>query len=150
VEVSVAQALRNARRSCPIGAGFAGGGRGPRPCLARRRAIASGAVATAKPGATSPSPSADRANITLPRDLWHGVLFVTAGEIARETIRELGGETYEPHIYAQGLFERSWPELRAPLERFWLPYVRGEGSLENAAAALAGAYRGAADTKPKP
>ncbi len=74
--------------------------------------------------------------MTLPRDLWHAVLFLTAGHVARETIRELYGKTYEPYMYTQGLFERAWPELRQPLEKWWIPYLRGNGSLEDAADGL--------------
>lgn len=80
--------------------------------------------------------AAEAEGVELPRELWHAVLFFTAGAVTRDVVRELWGEPYEPYMYSQGLFERAWPEWRAPLEASWLPYVRGAISLESAAGSL--------------
>jgi hypothetical protein len=80
--------------------------------------------------------AAKAANVALPDDLWHAVLFYTTGEAARPVIDALhGGAGYRPMVY--DLFERgAWDEHRAALETEWLPYVQGRRSLRQAAAAL--------------
>lgn len=55
--------------------------------------------------------------------------------IAREVVREAlaaRGIAYVPYVYASGLFERGWPQLRAPLETHWRPYVDGQIALVEA------------------
>jgi len=83
--------------------------------------------------------AAEKQGVTLPRDLWHAVLFFTAGHAAEQTVREVWGEPYRQYIYTSGLFERAWPELREPLERVWEPYLEGKSSLEDAATKLVAA-----------
>ncbi|MCB9652549.1 MAG: hypothetical protein H6729_00260 [Deltaproteobacteria bacterium] len=82
------------------------------------------------------SRAAERRGVILPRDLWHVVLFVSAGEAARATIADLWNQPYEPYIDSQGLFARAWPELRTPVETWWLPYLHKEISLEEASDGL--------------
>lgn len=77
--------------------------------------------------------AAERRGVELHRDLWHAILFLTAGHVARVTVRELWNEEYEPYMYSQGVLDRAWPELRAPLENTWLPYLEGRTTLERAA-----------------
>ncbi|HUQ51129.1 MAG TPA: hypothetical protein VM692_02840, partial [Gammaproteobacteria bacterium] len=60
----------------------------------------------------------------LPRDFWHAMLFYTTGRAVQAQLAERGID-YQPYVYAQGLFERSWPWFREPLERWWQPYLGG-------------------------
>lgn len=83
--------------------------------------------------------AAQQQRVQLPRDLWHAVLFFTAGHAARATIREAWGEPYEPYMYTQGLFTRAWPRWRGPLEQWWKPYLDGLLTLDEASARLVAA-----------
>jgi hypothetical protein len=65
------------------------------------------------------------------RSLWHGVLFVTVGEVVRETLTRAGEGPYTP--VADAVFRGDWAVLRQPLVDHWLPFVRGEISREEAA-----------------
>jgi hypothetical protein len=80
--------------------------------------------------------AAEKQGVELPRDLWHAVLFFTAGEAAKKTVREVWQEPYRPYLYTSGLFERSWPTWREPLEQIWQPYLDGSSSLDDAAEKL--------------
>jgi hypothetical protein len=71
-------------------------------------------------------------------DLWHVVLFYIAGEITREELAKSGVE-YTPYLYSTGLFDRAWPQFRAPIERYVQAYVDGRATLEQMAANLAAA-----------
>ena len=78
----------------------------------------------------------------LPGDLWHVVLFYTTGEEVRRILDEGGGKPgYTPMLYV--IFDRSksWASYRKALERAWRPYVDGERTLAEAAAALIEALR---------
>ena len=79
--------------------------------------------------------AASAAGAHMPGDLWHVVLFYTTGEAVRAVKDAGGGAPYTPMLYE--IFERgSWAQYRKPLESAWLPYVKGERSLGDAAAAL--------------
>jgi hypothetical protein len=69
-------------------------------------------------------------------DLWHVVLFYTAGEVTRQQLAKDGVE-YKPYLYATGLFDRAWPRFRAPVEQHVQAYIDGKISLEQMAANLA-------------
>ena len=71
-----------------------------------------------------------------PRDLWHVVLFYIAGEVTRQQLAKSGVE-YRPYLYATGLFDRAWPVFREPIERHVRPFVDGQATLDQMAAALA-------------
>jgi hypothetical protein len=58
----------------------------------------------------------------LPPNFWHALLFYTTGGAVKARLAERGID-YEQYLYTQGLFERSWPGFRGPLERLWQPYV---------------------------
>jgi hypothetical protein len=64
-------------------------------------------------------------------DLWHAALFYLTGEVVRQAL-DARGIAYVPYVYANGLFERAWPKLRAPLELHWQPYVDGQVALDAA------------------
>ncbi|MEO8056299.1 MAG: hypothetical protein ABI768_14160 [Acidobacteriota bacterium] len=79
--------------------------------------------------------AATAAGFRLPGDLWHVVLFYTTGEVVRAVTDASGGSAYTPMLYE--IFDRgSWAEYKKPLESAWRPYVKGEKSLVEAAAAL--------------
>lgn len=69
------------------------------------------------------------------RDLWHAVLFYTAGEIVR---RQLDG--YTPYADEHGLYNRTWPDLPEILEMDWKPYLDGKIDLTTAVGRLVAAY----------
>ena len=72
------------------------------------------------------------------RDLWHVVLFWTAGELVREALaqRQIN---YDQYLYATGLFQRAWPQFQKPVETEWAPYVAGKISLDEAVKRLVAA-----------
>ena len=57
-------------------------------------------------------------------NFWHAMLFYTTGAAVTARLAERG-IAYEQYLYTEGLFERSWPAYREPLERLWQPYVDG-------------------------
>jgi hypothetical protein len=65
------------------------------------------------------------------RSLWHGLLFVTVGEVVREVLAAAGEGPYRP--FADDVFRGDWEVLGQPLHDHWLPFVRGETSREEAA-----------------
>lgn len=75
------------------------------------------------------------------RHLWHVALFYLTGEVMRQALAERG-IPYEPYLYKTGLFERAWPELRAPIETHWKPYVNGEAPRDVAIRNVVSALRG--------
>jgi hypothetical protein len=92
--------------------------------------IRHGAVSAALQQAAA---AADR---PLPRDLWHVVLFFTTGRVVQARLLESGVTGYGPYVYAQGLFDRVWPQFRVPLEQHWQPYLDGQIALPEAATRL--------------
>ena len=67
----------------------------------------------------------------VPEDYWHVILFYTTGGAVKARMAERG-VTYEPLLYSQKLFQRSWAPLREPLERVWQPYVDGRVAMDKA------------------
>lgn len=74
-----------------------------------------------------------------PRNLWHVVLFYTAGRVVQDLLEERGASGYEPYVYREGLFARAWPEYQEPLEHHWEAYLEGRIGMEEAARRLLGA-----------
>jgi hypothetical protein len=72
--------------------------------------------------------------------LWHVAPFYLTGEVTREALAARG-VSYQPFLYATGLFDRAWPQYRAAIEREWAPYVRGERPLDEAVKAVVAAIR---------
>ena len=68
--------------------------------------------------------------VALPRNLWHAILFATSSELTRRELAARGVTTFTPS--ADDLLTRVWPEHREPIERFWIPYLEGQGTLEEA------------------
>jgi len=61
------------------------------------------------------------------RDLWHALLFYTAGEL---TSRHLPG--YTPYAIANGLYDRAWPGALPVFNQDWKPYL--DGTIDRATA----------------
>lgn len=76
------------------------------------------------------SSAAKRRGFDGPRDLWHAILFATSSELTRSLLAERGVSAYVPS--SDDLFTRVWPKYREPIETYWLAYVRGRGTLEDA------------------
>ena len=74
-----------------------------------------------------------------PRDLWHAILFATSSELTRRALVGRGVEGYVP--MSNDLLTRAWPQYREPIETFWLSYVRGTGTLEDAIAQIVAAVK---------
>jgi hypothetical protein len=71
-------------------------------------------------------------NVLLPRrDLWHAVLFFTAGYYVQEL-----NAGYLPYADKNGLWARAWPMYRAPLVQDWQPHLEGKSTLQAAIARL--------------
>ncbi len=60
----------------------------------------------------------------------------TAGEVTRRELAK-DGVAYTPYLYAIGLFDRAWPQFRAPVERYVRSFVDGQIPLDRMAAELA-------------
>ena len=88
--------------------------------------------------------AAEAEGVELDRNLWHGVLFVTAGTVTAEVLEAAGEGAYVPFAFAHSVFE----PLLEPLRAHWLPVVRGEAPREEAARALVRAV--AAPATPRP
>lgn len=74
--------------------------------------------------------AAESAGISIPRDLWHVVLFFTTGQVVKESLAAAGNEDYHP--YVEDLWTGRWAPLREPVHRVWPAYLRGERSLSEA------------------
>lgn len=74
--------------------------------------------------------AASKRGIAPPRDLWHAVLFATTSELAKRALEKRGVDGYVP--FSNDLLTRAWPQYREPIEKHWIPYVSGTGTLEEA------------------
>ncbi|MBV9958643.1 MAG: hypothetical protein JO360_09485, partial [Acidobacteria bacterium] len=72
-------------------------------------------------------------NKPVPKDLWHAIIFYTAGEFTRKDLSEYRVTDYTPYAY-RGLWARAWPNLQKPLELYWQPYLEGKVDLDKAMA----------------
>lgn len=77
-----------------------------------------------------------------PSQLWHVLLFYTTGRVVEARLEESGAGPYEPYLYSEGLFDRAWPEYRAPVETWWQPYIDGEATMMEAMTGLIGRGQG--------
>jgi len=72
--------------------------------------------------------------VAVHRSLWHGVLFVTVGEVVRDTYARAGEGDYRP--IADDVFRGDWAVMKQPLAEHWIPFVRGKTTREEAARRL--------------
>jgi hypothetical protein len=82
------------------------------------------------PVATAIAAAAGKHGVEVPRDLWHAILFATSSELTRRALAVRGVPDYIPSSI--DLFTRAWPRYREPVEKYWIPYVNGQGTLEDA------------------
>lgn len=68
-------------------------------------------------------------DIEPPRDLWHAILFATTSELTRRTLATRGID-YKP--FAAGMLTDVWPRYREPIEKFWIAYLDGRMTFDEA------------------
>jgi len=61
------------------------------------------------------------------RDLWHALIFYTAGELVKKQVPEL-----EPYAAKYGLWESSWPQILPVMEKDWKPFLEGKSAFKDA------------------
>jgi hypothetical protein len=88
---------------------------------------------------------AARQRIAAPPELWHAMLFFTAGEIVRRDLGQADNAAYKPYADRYDVYSRNWSRYRTALERYWQPYLRGTLPFD---AALAGVVRDSAGANP--
>jgi hypothetical protein len=66
------------------------------------------------------------------------MLFYIAGEVIRQQLAKAGIDC-KPYLYATGLFDRTWPQFRAPVETHVQAFIDGKIALEQMATNLAAA-----------
>jgi hypothetical protein len=87
------------------------------------------------------APAFQAAGAKQPDNLWHALIFATAGEFVRAAASAEQLPEHTPYWIQQGFGNREgWAELSTPIEKFWLPVLRGESSRAEAIAALAHAF----------
>ena len=77
-----------------------------------------------------------RQRVEPPRDLFHVIVFYTAGELARRTLGKIGDADYRPYAYRYRLYSRGWQGLRDAVVRDWQPHLDGTATADAAIAAL--------------
>lgn len=66
-------------------------------------------------------------------DLWHAVLFYTAGTEVRRALPASEQVGFAPYAYKYGLYTRgNWPAYRAVLEKDWQAYLDGKTDFSTA------------------
>ncbi len=77
-----------------------------------------------------------RREATPPRDLFHVIVFYTAGELARRALGKIDDAQYRPYAYRFDLYSRGWQPLRDAVIRDWQPHLDGKLPFADAIAAL--------------
>jgi hypothetical protein len=74
----------------------------------------------------------------MPRDLYHVVIFFTAGILAQQELKKTD-PAYTPYAYRLGIYKRvpEWAEDEAILQRIWRPYLEGQKPRKEAIQELA-------------
>lgn len=83
---------------------------------------------------------------TMPKDLWHVMIFYTAGEITRQQLQK-AGIAYTPFAYMNGVYQRGWQDSLCMVEKDWQPYLDEKVTLE---AALENIIRDGAGCRVRP
>jgi hypothetical protein len=102
---------------------------------------ASHAAAISDPMIDAINGEASRQHVTAPPDLWHVIIFYTAGELARRELGKVGDVHYMPYAYRYGVYTRGWQALRDGVVDEWQPYLDGRTTFDTALAALVRATR---------
>jgi hypothetical protein len=82
------------------------------------------------------STAAAKENLPVPRNLWHAVLFYTAGELVRRELGHAGDASYRAYADRYGVYDTGWSRYRTAIERDWRPYLDGRTDLDTALARL--------------
>jgi hypothetical protein len=69
-------------------------------------------------------------------DLWHPVLFVTAGDAVRRVLESAGEPDYIPYVDYYDLWDGRWSVYHDPINETWPAYLEGRRNLSEAAADL--------------
>lgn len=79
----------------------------------------------------------EAAGSDVPPNLWHAMIFATAGEFVRGVAEREGLPPHTPYWTREGFGDfGGWSEVVPAVNRRWLPVVRGEASRGEAVAAL--------------
>jgi len=78
--------------------------------------------------------TAERVGARIPRDLSHALLFYTVGYVVSHVIPG-------HHPYAEPMWARGSLPGHAQLDAHWLPYLRGDGTFEDAIEGLVAAFK---------
>jgi hypothetical protein len=77
-----------------------------------------------------------------PDNLWHALIFASAGEFVRSVADAEQLPEHMPYWVKQGFESREeWSDLITPIQKSWLPVIRGESSRSEAIASLAQAFQ---------
>ena len=80
--------------------------------------------------------AADRGR-PVPENLWHAILFYTAGESTRYVLAEAGQPEYIPYAFRTGVYDRGSMKPYPPaLKAAWQPYLDGHADFASAMHAL--------------
>jgi hypothetical protein len=93
--------------------------------------------------------AAARQHKTPPPQLWHAVLFFTAGELTRRELEAYGDEDYVEHALRSGVYDRACGGCRALLLKHWGPRLDGRASIDEALSALVAAVATPSPTNAK-
>jgi hypothetical protein len=80
--------------------------------------------------------AAERRHVSPPRDLFHVIVFYTAGEAARRVLGKTGDTRYLPYAYRYDVYSRGWQALRDAVVRDWQPHLDGTTTFDVAIDAL--------------
>jgi len=73
----------------------------------------------------------------VPRDLWHALLFYTAGEVIRSVMKNSPNkipDAYTPYAIRENLYKRGWEDYLRVLNEYWQPYLDGKVGFDDAIA----------------
>jgi len=77
-----------------------------------------------------------------PENLWHFLIFASAGEFVRSVATNERRSEHIPYWMKQDFGKQDdWRDLISPVQELWLPAIRGKTSREEAIAALSRAFR---------
>lgn len=83
----------------------------------------------------------DTEDMNVPRNLWHSIVFSTAGEFVRR-YAAANDTGHQPYWQREGFGELAgWTDAVDAVDRYWLPVVRGESTRGEAFGAIRDHYR---------
>jgi len=79
----------------------------------------------------------------IPRNLWHAIVFYTAGAVVKDVLRNRTdrgkSSTYTPDTVSEGLNARRWLGYLQLIEKYWKPYLQGKADFNDAIAGMVSA-----------